>query len=117
MNLLHKKLGEIGAYVDGVYCCAHTKEDNCKCKKPLTGLVEKVAKELNIDLKNSFVVGYMGMSDIILARNIGAKGILVLTGTGKGSLEDFRHTWKDYEVDYISENVLEAVKWIVNSDK
>jgi histidinol-phosphate phosphatase family protein len=117
MEVLHKELDKNGAYLDGVYCCPHTREDNCSCKKPLSGLVYRAIKEHNIDLKNSFVVGDMGMSDIILARNIGARGILVLTGTGKGSLGDFRHTWKDYEADYIAENVLEAIKWILNSDK
>jgi histidinol-phosphate phosphatase family protein len=113
MDILHKKLAESCAHLDGVYCCPHTKEDNCKCKKPLIGLVEKAMEEHNIDLKNSFVVGDIGMSDIILARNIGATGILVLTGAGKGSLSDFRYTWKDYEADYIAENVLDAVKWIL----
>lgn len=113
MDILNRKLAENGAYLDGVYCCPHTKEDNCLCKKPLAGMVDKAVNELKIDLKNSFVVGDMGMSDIILARNIGAKGILVLTGAGKGSLTDFRHTWKDYEADCIAENVLEAVKWIL----
>ncbi len=114
MDILYKELGENGAHLDGVYCCPHTKEDNCKCKKPLTGLVEKAMEEHNIDLKNSFVVGDMGMSDIILAGNIGATGILVLTGAGKGSISEFRHTWKDYEADYIAENVLDAVNWILS---
>ena len=115
MEMLNKRLAEKG-YLDGVYCCPHTSEDNCTCKKPLTGLVDKAVKEHNIDLKNSFVIGDMGMSDIILARNIGAKGILVLTGVGKGSLGEFRHTWRDYEADHIAENVLEAVKWICRKE-
>jgi histidinol-phosphate phosphatase family protein len=114
MNILHRRLVENGAYLDGVYCCPHTKEDKCNCKKPLTGLVEKAVKEHDIDLTNSFVIGDIGMSDIILARNIGAKGILVLTGAGKGSLSDFRDTWEDYEADYIATDVYEAVEWILN---
>ena len=113
IGILHKKLAENGAYLDDVYCCPHVKEDNCTCKKPLTGLIEKATKDHNIDLDNSFVVGDMGMSDIVLARNIGAKGILVLTGAGKGSISEFRHTWSNYEADYIAENVFEAVKWIL----
>lgn len=51
----------------------------------------------------------MGMSDIVLSRKVGAKGVLVLTGVGKGSMSEFRHTWSGYEADYVSENVLEAV--------
>lgn len=41
MIILHRKLAENGAYLDGVYCCPHTREDDCTCKKPLTGLVDK----------------------------------------------------------------------------
>ncbi|WP_160687742.1 HAD-IIIA family hydrolase [Clostridium sp. C2-6-12] len=114
LSILQGNLAEQGAYFDGVYCCPHTKEDNCTCKKPLTEMVEKAAKEHYIDLKSSFVVGDMGNSDIILSKRIGAKGILVLTGVGKGSMEEFRDTWRDYEADYIAENVLQAVNWILD---
>ncbi len=41
-------------------------------------------------------------------------GILVLTGVGKGSLNEFRDTWKDIEADYIAQDVLDAVKWVLN---
>lgn len=113
MNFLKKRLKEEGAYIDGVYCCPHTREYKCNCKKPLTGLIDMAIQDFNIDFKNSFVVGDMGMSDIILSKKIGAKGVLVLTGGGKGSLTEFRDTWINYEADYIAENVLEAVNWIL----
>lgn len=54
------------------------------------------------------------MTDMVLAKNIGAKGILVLTGVGKGSRNEYRHTWKDVEASFIADNILEAVKWIIN---
>lgn len=114
LSFLKKRLEEEGAYIDGVYCCPHTREDKCNCKKPLAGLIDMAVQDFNIDLKNSFVVGDMGMSDIILSKKIGAKGVLVLTGAGKGSLTEFRDTWINYEADYIAENVLEAVNWILN---
>lgn len=50
------------------------------------------------------------MTDMVLARTINAKGILVLTGVGEGSLNEFRGTWKDIGADYIAQNVLDAVK-------
>lgn len=50
-----------------------------------------------------------------LAKNINAKGILVLTGVGKGSLNEYRYTWKDVEADYVASDVLEAVKWILGT--
>lgn len=52
----------------------------------------------------------MGKNEIIMAHNAGCKGILVLTGAGRGSLNEFRSTWSNYEADFIAENVLEAIK-------
>ena len=58
----------------------------------------------------------MGMNDIVMAKNAGATGVLVLTGVGKGSLNEYRYTWKGYEADYVAENILDAVHWIWSVD-
>ena len=102
-----------GAHVDGLYCCPHSKEDNCTCKKPLPGLINQAAIDFDIDVNESFIIGDMGNSDMALARNVGAKGVLVKTGAGIGSLTKYRHTWHDIEPYLISENVLAAVKHII----
>ncbi|GFP74719.1 D-glycero-alpha-D-manno-heptose-1,7-bisphosphate 7-phosphatase [Clostridium fungisolvens] len=113
ISILSNQLADRGAHLDEVYCCPHTREDCCSCKKPLPGLIKDAVKKYDIDLKNSYVIGDMGMNDIVLARNAGTKGILVMTGVGKGSLSEYRHTWQEYDADYIAENVLEAVKYIL----
>ena len=79
-------------------------------------MLVQVKKDVNINLIESYVVGDVGMSDIIMANSVGAKGILVRTGVGEGSLADFRHTWIDAEPDYVADNVLEAVKWIIERE-
>jgi histidinol-phosphate phosphatase family protein len=114
LQRLKVELASHNAHFDAVYCCPHMREDKCICKKPLTGMIDKAKKEFEIDMKKAYVVGDMGMTDIVLARNINAKGILVLTGVGKGSLNEFRYTWENIEADYIAENVLDAVKWIMS---
>lgn len=111
---LKEELKVHNAYFDEVYCCPHTEKDNCKCKKPLTGMIDKAKIDFPIDISKSYVVGNMGMSDMLLANNIGAKGVLVLTGAGKDSLNEYRYTWKDVEANYIAANILDAVKWILN---
>lgn len=103
-----------GAHVDAVYCCPHGKEDKCACKKPLTGMLMQAKKDFNINIEESHVIGDMGMADMIMAKSAGAKGILVLTGVGEGSLTTFRHTWAEIEADYVADNVLKAVKWILS---
>lgn len=91
---LERELLAHGAHFDKVYCCPHTDKDRCKCRKPLTGMIDKAQQEFSIDINKSYIIGDMGMSDMILAKTIGAKGILVLTGVGKGSLNEYRYTWK-----------------------
>lgn len=115
VEALKEELSKENAHIDAVYCCPHGRNDNCQCKKPLTGLLLQAQSKFNIDFKESYVVGDMGMSDMIMARAVGAKAVLVRTGVGEGSLTDFRHTWIDVEPDYVAENVLEAVRWITRN--
>ncbi|MBR6917043.1 MAG: HAD hydrolase-like protein, partial [Clostridia bacterium] len=98
--------------IDDFLCCPHSRADNCRCKKPKTGSIEDSAVKYDLDVSSCFVVGDMGMNEIVMAKNAGCTGILVLTGAGRGSLGEFRDTWKDCEADYIAENALEAVKMI-----
>ncbi len=103
--------------LDDVLCCPHTNEDNCICKKPKTGLLKQASRKYDIDISESYVIGDMGKNDIVMGKNAGAKAILVLTGVGNGSLEQYRSTWNAYNADYIAKNVLEAVEWIISNHK
>jgi len=114
---IKEELKKQGAYLDEVYCCPHSRDDKCECKKPLNGMAKAAEIDFNINLERSYVIGDMGMSDMLLAKEISAKGVLVLTGVGEGSLNEFRHTWKDVEPVRVTDNVLEAVKWIIEDSK
>ena len=113
MSDIKASLEQQGAFVDAVYCCPHTRDDDCDCKKPLPGLVERAVRDFGINVSESYVIGDMGAADMKLAEICGAKGILVLTGVGKGSMGEFRHTWAEVEPVYIGKDVLEAVEWIL----
>jgi histidinol-phosphate phosphatase family protein len=117
LEKLKEELTESGAHFDAVYCCPHDRKDNCQCKKPLTGMLLQASREFGITLYDSYVVGDMGMSDMVMATTVGAKAILVLTGVGQGNLTTFRHTWEGIEPDYIAEDALEAARWIVENIK
>ncbi len=99
--------------LEEILCCPHQKSDGCDCKKPKTGLIQKSIEKYNLEIQKCFVIGDMGKNEIVMAHNAGCKGILVLTGGGKGSLGEFRDTWAGYEADIIAENALEAVKEII----
>ena len=77
-------------------------------------MIDSAKKDFDINIEKSYVVGDMGMNDMILAKNIRAKAILVLTGAGKGSMNEYRHTWQNIESDFVAENVLESVNYIID---
>jgi HAD superfamily hydrolase (TIGR01662 family) len=113
MAELKKELAVEGGRFDAVYCCPHSSEDRCECRKPLPGMLLKARVDLDIDLHRSYVVGDAGAWDMALARRVGSQAVLVRTGLGVSSLDEYRHTWSDIEPDHIAEDVLEAVQWII----
>jgi D-glycero-D-manno-heptose 1,7-bisphosphate phosphatase len=72
LNEIHRKmetlLGKEGAYVDGLYICPHHPDKGfagerpeykivCDCRKPKPGLLLRAAKDFNIDLSKSYMIG------------------------------------------------------------
>lgn len=99
--------------IEEILCCPHTGDDNCDCKKPKVGLIKKSAAKYDLEITQCYVIGDMGKNEIVMARNAGCKGVLVLTGGGRNSLGKFRQTWAEYEADIVAENALEAVRSII----
>jgi D-glycero-D-manno-heptose 1,7-bisphosphate phosphatase len=122
---IHQRMKELlkkeGAHLDGIYYCPHHPDvgvppyrQRCRCRKPATGLVEEAVKELNLDTSASYVVGDRGM-DIEFGHQVGAKGILVLTGYGKGEWEYSSNQWK-VKPDYVADDLFGAVEWILRQE-
>ena len=112
-----ERLAEGCARVDAIYYCPHHPtignsqyKKICDCRKPQTGMLKRAAEEWNIDLTRSFVIGDKS-SDIDLAENAGAHGVLVLTGYGRETLNN-RGRWP-CSPEIVAENLLEAVKSIL----
>ncbi|MFP3867056.1 MAG: D-glycero-alpha-D-manno-heptose-1,7-bisphosphate 7-phosphatase [Desulfobacteraceae bacterium] len=108
---LQQLLGQGGAHLDGIYVCSHGPDEGCPCRKPRPGLLHQAARDLGIDLSRSFVVGDRYI-DIELAANAGARGILVLTGYGRGELEYYQGA-KRAEPVYIASDLPDAVGFIL----
>jgi histidinol-phosphate phosphatase family protein len=114
---LESKLGEGGAFLDGVYFCPHHPDKGfpgevpelkgpCKCRKPEPGLIDQACRELGISRQNSWMVGDT-TSDIEAGRRAGLRTVLLLSGHA-GS--DAKHAVRP---DYIAPNLAEAVEWIL----
>jgi D-glycero-D-manno-heptose 1,7-bisphosphate phosphatase len=54
--------------------------------------------------------------DIKMAHRVGAGGVLVLTGYGRGEYEHQRASWTE-KPEHVAEDLLEAVEWILRNDE
>ena len=114
-----KELESTGARLDAIYYCAHHPSLgeppyrlDCDCRKPKPGLISRAAKDFDIDLDESWMVGDR-YSDVELARNAGVKSMFVLSGYGRGEWEHQRANWTA-QPDLVAEDLLEAVRHIVS---
>ena len=103
--LIHKKmeaeLSKAGAKLDGIYFCPHHPDKgfsgenkkykiNCVCRKPKLGMIRQAVRNLNIDLKKSFMIGDSTI-DCQMSVRAGIKFIGVKTGYG---LKDKQYSFK-----------------------
>lgn len=118
---IHKKmetlLGLDGAYIDDIYYCPHHPDKGfegeipelkieCDCRKPKTGMLEKAAREHNIDISSSIMIGDSTL-DIKMAENAGMQSVLLKTGQ-KG--EDGKY---DVSPTLIAEDLNDAINKII----
>ena len=87
---MHEKLARLlrakGAAVDYIAWCPHTPDDDCDCRKPKTGLYERIAEHFGTDLAGVPVIGD-SFRDLQAAMAVGARPILVRTGKGGRTLQ------------------------------
>jgi len=109
---LTKLLAEAGAHVDGIYACLHGPEAGCDCRKPRPTLILQAARDLDLDLARSYAVGDR-YKDMETAINAGVKGILVLTGYGRGEYEYLRGA-PPTPPAHVAADLDAAVEWLLN---
>ena len=107
-NKMETLLGLEGAYLDGIYFCPHHPHKgyegerpeykiDCQCRKPKPGMLMKAAKDFNIDLSASWMVGD-GETDVQCGKNGGCH-----TAAIKG----------DFGADLTGNNLYECVSKIL----
>lgn len=80
---METELGKVGAFVDAIYVCPHHTDKgfegerpeykcNCDCRKPKPGLLLQAAKDFNIDLSESYMIGD-SHRDVEAGENAGVK--------------------------------------------
>ena len=96
--------------INGFYYCPHHIDGNvkeyaikCNCRKPQAGLLYKAARELNIDLKQSWMIGDI-LNDVEAGNRAGCKTILIDNGN-----ETEWELHKERVPYFMANNFLEAV--------
>lgn len=115
-NKMETLLGKGGAYIDALYYCPHHPDKgfdgeipelkiDCDCRKPKPGMLLKAAKDFNIDLSNSWLIGD-GERDIKAGINAGCKTVLLSSDNGESRDSDFGQ-------NLTAHSLLEAVEMIL----
>ena len=108
-NKMETLLGKEGAYLDGVYFCPHHPHKgyegerpelkfDCNCRKPKPGMLMEAARDFNIDLSQSWMVGD-GEIDIKAGQNVGCQTALI--GTGDFGQSETVTSLKDFVEQYL----------------
>lgn len=93
---METELGKVGAFVDAIYVCPHHTDKgfegerpeykcNCDCRKPKPGLLLKAAKDFNIDLSESYMIGD-SHRDVEAGENAGVKKSIKVEENKKNGL-------------------------------
>ena len=116
LGVIHNKmetlLGKEGAYLDAIYFCPHHPHKGyegerpelkfeCDCRKPKPGMLLNAARDFNIDLSQSWMIGD-GENDVLAGKNARCK-------TGYIKREN-----KLIEADITGESLLEVITKILN---
>ena len=118
-NKMEQEFAQSGAQVDAIYYCPHHPDDGCNCRKPKTALFLEAARELEINLALSYVVGDMQM-DIDAGKALGCKTVLVTTGPQSPVPNPQSPVPNPQSLinppDYTADNLLGAAQWIIRQD-
>ncbi|MBN3041280.1 MAG: HAD family hydrolase [Candidatus Omnitrophica bacterium] len=102
-----KELKKNGVSLSGIFYCTHHPSQDCGCRKPKTGLLDKALSQTGAKPALTFFIGD-SFKDMEAARSFGAKPVLVLSGREKISN---RKSWV-FEPDYVFDNLLVAAHYI-----
>ncbi len=101
-----RRLAPSGIKVLKTYFCPHGPHGNCECHKPKPKLLLDAAKDFDLNLANTFMIGDH-RSDILAGKSAGARTILVRTATG---------TQDDApEEDFQADNLSKAVDLVITN--
>ncbi|MGL5433937.1 MAG: D-glycero-beta-D-manno-heptose 1,7-bisphosphate 7-phosphatase [Lachnospiraceae bacterium] len=124
VEILHQYLNQqlqnlCGVQADAFYYCPHHPEhgigiyrQECRCRKPDTGMFEQAQQRFAVDKKHSWMIGDK-LIDTQAGRNFGINTILV--GTGYGTAQH-RQQEKRRMYDFFAETLVDAARFIIDKE-
>lgn len=99
-NKMETLLGYEGAYLDAIYYCPHHPHRGyegeipelkieCDCRKPKPGMLLQAAKDFNIDLSKSWMIGD-SKNDILAGRAAGTRNAILTSVSDMGDSQTLR---------------------------
>jgi len=104
VEAIHRALLE-QLLLDDVRICPHDDADRCSCRKPKPGLLVEAARDWNVDLARSVMVGDR-WRDIEAGRSAGCRTVFIDHGYAER---------RPREADLVVTALADAVPWIIRS--
>lgn len=90
LEAMHAKLCSLveqqGGHIDAIFYCPHLPDDDCDCRKPKTGLLDAIERELDTKVAGNIFVGD-SLKDLQAGEAKQCRCILVKTGKGMRTLQ------------------------------
>lgn len=99
--------------LSGFYYCPHVPapEPVCKCRKPSPGLLTQAARDLNIDLSKSWMIGDI-LNDVEAGVSAGCDTVLINNGNETEWIVN-----QNRIPDHLADNFLDAANYILSKQK
>ncbi|WP_251358624.1 D-glycero-beta-D-manno-heptose 1,7-bisphosphate 7-phosphatase [Kangiella sp. TOML190] len=107
---MHQKMADLLAkhhgHIDQIEFCPHHPDDGCECRKPNTLMLEKIARNFDLDPSEMVFIGD-SKSDYESAQAFDCAFVLVLTGKGLQTLEKL--AGKDIQIEKSLAKLVETI--------
>jgi D-glycero-D-manno-heptose 1,7-bisphosphate phosphatase len=106
------QLKQYSGVITDIFFCPHLPNDQCDCRKPKPGMLLAIQKKYSLNLSDVFFIGD-SVSDIQAAQSAGCQPLLVRTGKGKKTLDDY----PDLNLIKHCDDLNQAVDYVLSLDR
>lgn len=108
-----EEIRDAGGRIDAIYTCPHTPIGGCSCRKPEPGMLERAARQHEVDRDHAWMVGD-NVTDHQAGKAFGARTILLRTTHGKAIEAKVERAGET--PDFVCDGLPEAVDVILSEE-